>query len=449
MNNKKNLFFILLLFIISSCSFDDKTGIWDGNKKEKKRVSELELEQRKVVDIVKVYSSDDFFSKEVSLNNNIVLTKAKNNTNWKMSSLNYQNYLGNIYLSGIDNTDLKKKIGKNKFSLSKIMASPLIYNKYIFLSDDTGSIYKIANNGRVIWKKNIYKKIYKKIYKNLNFAIDNDKIYIVDNVGFIYVLSVNTGELIWLKNHGIPIKSNIKVFENKIYIINQDNRVLCLSADDGTKLWDIRSISSFIKSQNFLSLAFTNKKNIIFMNTSGDIVKVKADTGDVYWTLNTSDSILADATDFFKSSEIVIDSNNIIFSSGSSLFSLNLEDATTNWELKLSSIGAPIIDKNYIFVVTRKGYFVIVDKKVGKIISSNNILKILKKKKRKTEITGFIMGSNKIYSVTENGFLIVSSAASGKVEQFKKIGDQIISKPIISDGKLYILSRNSKLIRLN
>ena len=82
----------------------------------------------------------------------------------------------------------------------------------------------------------------------------------------------------------------------------------------------------------------------------------------------------------------------------------------------------------------------------GKIISSTDILKILKKKNRKTKITSFIMGSGKLYSVTLSGHLIVSSAISGKVEYFKKIGDPITSYPIINNGKLYILTENSKII---
>ena len=89
------------------------------------------------------------------------------------------------------------------------------------------------------------------------------------------------------------------------------------------------------------------------------------------------------------------------------------------------------------------------DKDTGKIISSNNILKILKKKKQETKITGFVMGSGKIYSVTLNGNLIVSSATTGKVETFKKIGDPVISAPIITDGKLYILTKNSRILGFN
>ena len=55
------------------------------------------------------------------------------------------------------------------------------------------------------------------------------------------------------------------------------------------------------------------------------------------------------------------------------------------------------------------------------------------------------MGSGKLYSVTLNGYLIVSSATTGKLEHFKKIGDPIASSPIINNGKLYILTDNSKI----
>jgi outer membrane protein assembly factor BamB len=76
-------------------------------------------------------------------------------------------------------------------------------------------------------------------------------------------------------------------------------------------------------------------------------------------------------------------------------------------------------------------------------------LKILKKKKQKTKVTGFIMGSDKIYSTTLNGFLIVSSATTGKTEHFKKIGAPNISPLVINNGKLYILTDESKILVLN
>ena len=59
------------------------------------------------------------------------------------------------------------------------------------------------------------------------------------------------------------------------------------------------------------------------------------------------------------------------------------------------------------------------------------------------------MGSGKMYSVTLNGYLIISSAITGKVENFKKIGNPITSSPIINNGKLFIYTESSKLLGFN
>ena len=445
MNKKKNLIFFLIFILLVNCSFDNKTGIWSGSKKEKRRISELEKEQKQTKVVDYIYSSKSVYSKEISLTKKISISNPRKNLSWKMSSLNQQNFLGNIYLSGIDNIFLKKKIGKNKFPMSKIISSPLVFENNIIFSDNNGTIFNINQNGEINWKKNIYKKIYKKVYKNLVFSIYQNNIYVADNIGFIYSIGLNNGKLVWIKNHGIPIKSNIKIYKNKIFLINQDNRILCFNTKNGSKIWDIRSVPSFIKLQNFLSSAISKQGDVIAINSSGDLFKVNANNGKIDWSLNTLESTLAHATDFFKSSEIVIIDDNIIFSSKSSIFSYNLNTGYTNWKQEVSSIGAPIIDGKNIFILTDNGYFVIIDKDTGIIISSTNILKILKKKKQETKITGFIMGSGKIYSVTSNGYLIVSSPVSGKVEYFKKIGDPVTSTPIINNGKLYILTKNSRI----
>ena len=449
MNKKKRLTFFLILILLSNCSFDTKTGIWDGTEKEEEKISELEIRQKEIIDVYNIYSSENVYSKEISLTKNIILSEPKKNLSWKMSGLNYQNFLGNIYLSDVDNVFLKKKIGKNKFSIYKIITPLLAFKNYIIFSDDTGTIFNINERGEIFWKRNIYKKVYKKLYKNLTFSIYGDVIYVADNIGFIYAINLDTGNFVWIKNYEIPLKSNIKVFDNKIFLIDQDNQIICLNAKDGSKIWSIFSVSSFIKSQHLMSLALSKKGNLIAVNSSADLFKINVDKGSIDWTINVSGSLYAEASDFFKSSDVVITNEEIIFSTVSSIFSYNLNKGFINWEIKANSVTAPIIDEENIFFVSDNGYFVILDRDSGKIISSTNILKILKKKNQETKISGFVMGSGKLYAVTLNGNLIVSSASSGKVEYFKKIGDPITTAPIINNGKLYILTEKPRIIGFN
>ena len=83
----RNLLYLLILIFLCSCSFDNKTGIWSGGKKEKQRIAELEKEQRQIIDTVKIYSP--FCSKSV-VSGICVMKKTKFNKIMKFFSI-YRN----------------------------------------------------------------------------------------------------------------------------------------------------------------------------------------------------------------------------------------------------------------------------------------------------------------------------------------------------------------------
>ena len=141
--NLKYSFYIFLLLIFTNCSFDNKTGIWDGSKKEKKRLSELQRKQKDKIDIVKIYSSTNTYSTEVKALKNISLNNPKENTSWKMSHLNLQNNSGNLYLSGLNDSFLKDRnnaIVNRNFLSSSLLPTEFLMGgtktyKHVFAED--------------------------------------------------------------------------------------------------------------------------------------------------------------------------------------------------------------------------------------------------------------------------------------------------------------------------
>ena len=108
MNKNIKFLFILLIFnLIISCSFDNRTGIWTGGEEEKTRAAKLEKEQN--TEIIKIYSSESVYSKEMLPTRQVILSEPKKNSSWLTSGQNSQNSLGNIYSTGIKNNFLKKK----------------------------------------------------------------------------------------------------------------------------------------------------------------------------------------------------------------------------------------------------------------------------------------------------------------------------------------------------
>ena len=449
MSIKKNFFnYIFFYLILTSCSFNNAGSIWTGIDEEKRKALRILREQSD--EIIKVYSSDEVLPSVEKKRIKIVsLGKPFENSSWAMTGLNHQNNSGNLFITGVDNNFLKKKIGKNKFKIARVTSTPLVFKNSIIFSDDTGSIFNISQNGKIKWKKNIYKKFYKKIYKNLSFSINNEIVYVSDNIGFIYALDFKSGNIIWIKNQEIPLKSDIKVYQNKIYVINQDNKIICLDTKDGSKVWDYPSLTSFIKLQNLLSLAISKKGELVTLNSSGDLLKFKSSNGLLYWSFDATRSNYAHDSDFFKSSKIVLTDNSIIFFASTSLYSFDLFNGALNWKHNIYSQNAPIIDDNNIFVVTNDGFFINLDQQTGDINWSVNTLKVLKERKQETTATGAVLASGKFYITTKNGFLIECSASTGEVLRFKKVGDNIVIPPIISNGSLYLLTENSKIYGFN
>ena len=66
MIKKVNFFSFFLIFLLfNGCSFDRKSGIWDGVESQKRKIEELRADRKRIVNTVSLYSTQDFVSKEI------------------------------------------------------------------------------------------------------------------------------------------------------------------------------------------------------------------------------------------------------------------------------------------------------------------------------------------------------------------------------------------------
>ena len=77
---------------------------------------------------------------------------------------------------------------------------------------------------------------------------------------WLVLLTIN-GKLFWIKNYGIPFKSQIKISNDKIYLIDQDNKFVCFDTEKGSQVWNLDDKPSFIKSQKYLGLSLLENKS--------------------------------------------------------------------------------------------------------------------------------------------------------------------------------------------
>ena len=426
-----NFFKIILVFIlINNCSIPltkQKT-----EKKEQNNITEV-LKKEKNINIE--------FNPNLKI---IIQSKAKS----KSFLNNFENNSGRTTFDGDLEIITKYKFSKIK-NFNEYDPRISFYNNNIIFFDKKGYILMFNNNGELIWEKNNYTKSEKKQNPILFFANNKKTIVVADNIAKYYALDINTGELLWSKNNSAPFNSQIKIYKDKFFVVDFQNILRAYSIKDGKEIWNIKTKNSLIRSQKKLSMVIVKNK-IYFNNSSGDISSVNIESGELQWQRPTQSSFIFDEGYPLKTSDIIAHQETLYFSTNKNqFFALDIKTGIVNWEQKINSDIRPTLIDNYIFTVSIEGYLTVIEKSSGNIIRITDPFKNFKYKNRhKIQPTGFIVGKNNIYLTTDHGRLLTLEITTGKILSIIKIDKDKISRPLVLNQNLFILTDNS-IIKLN
>ena len=166
---------------MKSCSFDNKTGIWKNEKEN------IQSKNKSLASFKELSIGKSEFKEEIPIKKNFKFLSLKSiqNYEWTDQFYNESNNFINFKYNDTNKIILKsKKITRQ--SLNKHLLS--IENNIIF-SDSKGNIFIFSlDQNKIIQEFNFYKKKYKKIKKNLNLILENNIIYVSDNLGYLYAL---------------------------------------------------------------------------------------------------------------------------------------------------------------------------------------------------------------------------------------------------------------------
>ena len=427
-------FLIFLIFFLNNCSFSDRAGIWSQNES-------LETSNPKIKIL---------FEKEK-------ITKDEFNTNFLVKTplkliKKQQEYETNN--NGFLNKNLNfDKISRYKFSkidsFDYFDPTLVFYKNDLIFFDNKGSILRFDDNSKIIWKKNYYSKIEKKTLPILNFSINNKTLIVTDSLSKYYAIDLETGEMMWSRNHNTVFISEIKIDNDKFYVIDSNNVINCFSIKDGSNIWEFKSEFELIKSQKKLSIVY-DKENVFFYNSSGNLYSLDKNNGNLIWITPTKDTDNFFESFLFRTSKILLNKDQLFVANNqNTFFSIEKNSGFVNWKHNINSEIKPIVVDNLIFTVSSEGLFFVIDKVSGNILRITNIFNQFKKKKRdKIKPTGIAIDINKIYLTLDNGRIVVVKINDGRTESIFKIAKGKISRPFINNDYMFVIKDN-EIIKLN
>jgi len=418
----KFFLYLFLLLIISSCGIGKKE-IDDGNKNtkiifEKSKPIKKELNPNLKIKLTKLTKGEAFLGNNTNNSGNINFeTKSNKTSSYKFSAIKEFNFNQPEFIFTNDES--------------------------IVFFDGKGSIFKINNDLKEVWKVNHYEKKEKKLNPIIYFAQADNKLIIADNLSKIYLINLNNGNLIKSIESNTGFNSNIKVSKDKFFIVDLDNTIRCFSIKDGLEIWNFDTENPFIKSRKKLSLLIKGQL-VFFINNIGDLTALNIDNGSLFWQTPTQSNVIYQDAFSLESSDLVFANDSIYFSNNKNeFFSIDARTGIVNWKQTVNSSLIPTIIENLVFSVSNEGYLFVIDGEKGNIIRITNMLKNIKNKKNKIKPTGFIIARNKIYLSLNNGRLIKTDVTTGVEENIYKLSGSKILRPKVFGDNMYLLKENA------
>jgi outer membrane protein assembly factor BamB len=443
--NKIKLFYIFIILIFTNhCSFDNKTGIWKNENVTSNK------DENQFKDFRTLYSPKESFDKIIPLDKNHIfkLVKPVSNFNWNDIFFDKTNNLINLKYK-----DLNKRIFKSKKLTKYKSSSYILFEKNnLLINDKKGNIIIFSiNENKIISKFNFYKKRYKKIKKVLNFIVEDNILYVSDNIGYLYAYNYQTNIILWAKNYKVPFRSNLKVTQDKLVAANQNNDLFFFNKLNGETLKLVPTEETVVKNK-FINNLSSNDESLFFLNTYGSLFAFDKNTMTINWFKNFNQSVNLNPSNLFYGNQIINDKKLLVINSKDYTYFIDINSGSILFKVNFVSSIKPIISNDYFFSVTKNNLLICFDLKERKVIYSYNINEKISEffniKKREVVFKNMMIVNNQIFIFLDNSYLLKFNL-NGELSKVTKLPSKIKSYPILIDSSLIYLDTKNKISIVN
>ncbi len=337
-------------------------------------------------------------------------------------------------------------IGAGSTKTTPLTTQPIIVGNTVFTMDSKLSVRAFnLTSGNQMWEASVKPPSEDEVAIGGGLAFGESLIFATNGFSEIAAIDPNSGQLVWRKTLPAAARSAPTVLNKKLFVQLSDNRLVALNTSNGEETWiysgfqsesGLIGASSPAASQNLVVAAFS----------SGEITAINSDNGAVVWSDTLAPrrgaggiSSVADVTGL-----PVID-RDMVFAIGFGKRMLGLDAATGRriWQKDIGGLETPWVVGNYIFVMTIDHKLIALGRETGSVSWISDLKPHLKDSGEFW--TGPLLASGRLILASSGGQILEVSADDGTIIRTTKAEGNVTIPPVISNGRLYILSNNGKL----
>lgn len=377
-----------------------------------------------------------------SATNPIALPPPVQNVSWDQPGGTANNAPGHLALGARLRRAWSSGAGTGSSSTGRLTASPVVVNDRVFTLDAATRVTAFnAGRGSVAWKTFLAPQgeRAREGYGG-GLAVDNGVLFAATGFGTVSALNPQNGKKLWETNLKTPVRASPTAAAGRIFVIASDGRFFCLSASDGTTLWQFRGLpeqKSIISNPS----PAVDGNMVVVPYPNGDIVALNIEDGSALWTESLARTRTGASFAAMTDAARPAVSNGIVYAVGHAgrMIAARKDTGERLWSLNVPGTQPPWIAGETVFVVDTNG-------KLSALKRDSGQLQWAIKLPNATTWSGPTLAGAMLWLTSHRGDLIGVDAATGRVVQKFKVGEPVYIAPVVAAGRLFVLTDKARLM---
>jgi len=381
----------------------------------------------------------------------IVLPAPTPNPNWPQAG-GYPNHaMHHIKVSGGIQEAWAVSIGAGSDSEDRLIAQPVVADGRIYTMDADSEISAFdAQTGDEIWTVEITPDEEDDGHVGGGLAFENGTVFVTTGFAEVVALEAKTGKILWRRKLEAPMRTAPTVRGNRVYAITLTNKLFALHGSTGETLWShsgIEEVTSFLGGAS----PAVDSGVVIVPYSSGELVALKVENGQVLWTDSLSGNRRSRSTTTLSSirGRPIIDRGIVVaISNAGQIAAINLRTGRRIWDRSIGGIESPWVAGNFLFFLTNDSELVAMSRRTGRVHWVQPLPQWEDPEDKTGRIiwTGPILVSDRLIIAGSSGEALSVSPYNGKILGKVEMPDGVTISPIVANDTIYFLSDDADLV---
>jgi outer membrane protein assembly factor BamB len=402
---------------------------------------------------VAIIQQESVRSDAVAVGRPVSLPPQQPNDSWSQPGGVPSNAAGHLALGSQLKPAWSVSVGTGSSFYGKVTASPIVYAGHVYTLDAAGQVTAVsASGGSVVWRASTTPSN-EKDQEGFGggLAADGGRVYAATGFGSVVAFEAKTGRKLWEKILGAPMRAAPTASAERIFAVNKEGQVFCLSGSDGTELWTFAGTGERASILASTSPA-VDKDLVVVPYPTGDVVALRASSGQPAWQESLARSSAGSSLGAMSDAGRPVLYGGVMYAAGHGgrMIASSAKTGERIWSISVASIEQPWIAGDTLFVVDTAGQLAAVARDDGKIRWSTKL--------GDGTWAGPVLAGNRLWLASSKGQLVGVDPIAGKVASSIAIGggsvfsgssDAVFIAPVVAGGRLFLLADNARLYAFN